>query len=89
MVFTDVITKWFSWYVLYKLLLIKIWSLYYLNKKNKIVKISASYFVGVLIHQVFELSLTQNNLPFGLIAWVIIAIGIKYSLFYNEPVSPR
>ena len=34
----------------------------------------------MLLHQAFAVSLTQNNLALGVIAWLILSIGVSRSL---------
>jgi O-antigen ligase len=42
-------------------------------------RVAASFFAGVLVHQVFEVSLTQNNIATGFLAWIIVSIGLSRS----------
>lgn len=43
------------------------------------VRLSAAFLVGILVHQVFEVSLTQNNLANGFMIWLVLAIGLNLS----------
>jgi O-antigen ligase len=61
------------------LMLWGIWREFWQGRHNKIVRLSASYFLSILVHQVFEVSLTQNSLANGFLIWLIIAIGLSYS----------
>lgn len=58
-----------------------IWHLLWQGRRNKIVRLSAAFMVGILFHQTFEVSLTQNNLKIGLLQWFIIALGVGFSLY--------
>lgn len=62
------------------LLLFNIWKLFYYGKNNLYVRLAGSFFISMLIYQVFEVSLTQNNLGVGLIIWFIMGIGVSKSL---------
>jgi O-antigen ligase len=56
------------------------WSIWrYLGQgcADPVVRLAASYLVGVIVHQTFELSITQNNLHVGILAWLIWAIGLS------------
>lgn len=47
---------------------------------RKIIKLSASFLIAVIIHQTFELTFTQNNFGIGLIQWLVILIGLSVDL---------
>ncbi|WP_436938458.1 O-antigen ligase family protein [Staphylococcus xylosus] len=57
-------------------------------KANIIIKLSAVFFFGILTHQLFEITLIQNQLSIGLFQWIIIAVGVsethKFELKYKE-----
>lgn len=57
-----------------------IWRAFWNNRYDKKVMLSASFFIGIIVYQIYEVSLTQNNLPFSLLQWTIIGMGISYSL---------
>lgn len=61
------------------LLLWVIWGQLWRGRQSTVVRISGAYFLGVLIHEVFEVSLTQNNLANGLPIWLILALGLSYA----------
>lgn len=63
-----------------------IWVSFIKNKQDRIVRLSASFFIGILFYQVFEVSLTQNQLSTGIIQWLIIAIGT--SSIINRKSNP-
>lgn len=67
------------------LMLFSIWKLLWHGRKDKKVKLSASFFIGILIQQSFEVTLTQNNMTFAILQWLIIGIGVSYSYkIYKE-----
>ena len=53
-----------------------IWLSLYNKRKDTIVRLAGSFLLGALVHEAFEVSLTQNNLTVGIIIWSIIAIGV-------------
>ena len=63
-------------FVLLIMVLRTIWKNLLLLDNNKAI-ISASYMVGVLIWQSFEVSITQNNFPSGIVVWLIFGIGLN------------
>lgn len=46
---------------------------------NIITRNTFAFFIGILVHECFEVSLTQNNLTTGLFYWLILGIGLNYS----------
>lgn len=66
------------------LLFVFIWMIFAKNRKNKIVRLSAAFFVGILMYQSFEVSLTQNQLSLGIMQWLILAIGISFATLKKE-----
>lgn len=47
------------------------------KNKNRISYVSVGLLLGMLVHESFEVSLTQNNLATGLIIWALLAIGVS------------
>ena len=47
------------------------------KNKNILSYVSVGLLLGMLVHEAFEVSLTQNNLATGLIIWALLAIGIS------------
>lgn len=62
------------------LLIGAIWHAFRVRPTNKITIIAAAYFIGLLFHQTFEVTLTQNNLSIGLLQWLILAVGLNVAL---------
>lgn len=61
-----------------------IWKAFWKNRQDTRVTLSASFLVSILIHQSFEVTLTQNQFGIGLLQWIIIAFGLNYALNKNK-----
>jgi len=59
------------------LLLWVVWGQLWPGRKSILVRLSAAFFLGILTHQIFEVSLTQTNLATGFLVWLILAIGLS------------
>ncbi|MBP1917178.1 O-antigen ligase [Lederbergia galactosidilyticus] len=68
---------------LFVIFLYSIWKRFWLNRFDQKVRFSAAFFIGIIIYQLSEVSLTQNNFSFALIQWLIIGVGLSYCL--NKP----
>src|SRR5438876_9506288 len=66
--------------VLFLLLMGRIWSFYWVGRDDPIVRLSGAFLTGILVHQTFEVSLTQNELPIGLVQWLILGMGVSQIL---------
>jgi O-antigen ligase len=64
-----------------------IWNKFWINRFDKKVVISACYLLGIIVHQVFEVTLTQNNFAIGALQWTIIGLGLSYC-FNKEKAAP-
>lgn len=60
--------------------LLSIWNCFWYGRDNRIVRLSTAFFVAVMLHQLFEVSLTQNNLAVGILQWFGLSVGLSYSL---------
>ncbi|WP_413518500.1 O-antigen ligase family protein [Carnobacterium maltaromaticum] len=67
------------------LFLSSFWKRFWVLKTSYHTRLAASFFVGILIHQSFEIALTQNQLSVGLIQWLIVGIGISRIANLEEP----
>ena len=67
------------------LLFFCIWQLFWKGRHHARVRLCASFFVALLIHQCFEVNLTQNNLAIGLLVWTVVGIGVSRSLRQTAP----
>lgn len=65
-----------------------IWSIYYISRKERITRLSASFFVGILIYSSFEVILIQNKMDTATMFWLIISIGISMSIHRRKPKLP-
>lgn len=65
--------------IVFFLLLRSIWKLTWYGKDDKRVRIAASFMIGILIEQSFEVSLTQNAMSVAILQWFIFAIAIGLS----------
>ena len=54
-----------------------VWGYYYKLKGNSTVRICASYMVGFIVSNVFELTFYSNQLAIGIIQWTSIGIGLN------------
>lgn len=59
-----------------------IWSRLWPLRKDKKVILVACFFISILIHQLFEISLFQVNFGLGMIQWLIIGLGLSFC--YND-----
>lgn len=60
-----------------------IWKTLWKNRNDRKVVLVSSFFIGIIVHQTFEVTLTQNQFVIGLLQWMIIGFGLHYSL--NNP----
>src|SRR5699024_6063574 len=58
--------------------LFKLWSKSYFYSNHQSIRVVCSYLIVIIIHQTFEISLTQNYFAIGLIQWSIISLGFSY-----------
>ncbi|MEA5598792.1 O-antigen ligase family protein [Rivularia sp. UHCC 0363] len=66
--------------IAFALLMFRIWCVYRIGYRDKIVRLSASFMIGILIHQSFEVTLIQNNLAIGLLQFMVISIGLSRTI---------
>lgn len=68
-----------------------IWKRYYKNLDDHIVRLSASYMIGILIFISFEVTLVGNAVGLALFMWFILAVGIirGNTRSYIEPQAIR
>ncbi len=70
--------------VFFVALLYQLWNIYWLGREDSIVRFSAAFLSGIMIHQMLDISLTQNNLSLGLIFWLILSIGVNRSMLSSN-----
>lgn len=61
------------------LFIMSIWKRYYRFIDNHVVRLAASYLIGILVYINFEVTLIGNTVGPGIFMWLIIGIGIIYS----------
>lgn len=61
------------------LMLWVIWARLWPGRHTVVVRLAAGYFLGMLLHQSFEVSLIQNNLGNGFLFWFIIGVALSAS----------
>lgn len=54
-----------------------IWRTFLKNRADKGTILASSFFVSILVYQIFEVSLTQKNFGLGLLQWLIIGFGLN------------
>lgn len=57
-----------------------VWKSFLGARKDIRTALASCFFISILIHQVFEVTLTQNQFGIGLLQWMIIGFGLNGSL---------
>lgn len=57
-----------------------VWRMLWKNKTDLRVKLVGAFLISMLIHQTFEVTLTQNQFSIGLLQWLIIGFGLNFAL---------
>lgn len=70
------------------LFLFFVWKTLWKNRFDIKVRLVASYVIGLMIYQLFEVSLTQNQFGLGLLQWMIIGFGLSFAL-NKESTEPK
>lgn len=55
----------------------KVWNILYDNRNYFVCRNTLAFLIGVVIWQCFEVSLTHNNLPTGIVVWLVLGIGLN------------
>lgn len=66
--------------IVFLLLIWALWNTLWSGREDPIVRLSGAFFLSIFVHQMFEVSFTQNNLSIGLLQWTIIIIGVSRSM---------
>lgn len=61
-----------------------IWHLLWAGRGSRMARLSAAFFIGILLREVFEVSMIQNNLQSGVFAWLIVAAGLGASRITDQ-----
>jgi hypothetical protein len=64
-----------------------IWRVFWHGRHDRRVRLAAGFTAAILVHQTFDVSLTQHNLSLGLLMWMIMGIGAGLAL--NSPRTAR
>ncbi|WP_204180239.1 MULTISPECIES: O-antigen ligase family protein [unclassified Staphylococcus] len=66
-----------------------IWMTLVKVKDNFIVRLTACYFIAILVHQSFEITLLQNQLSIGLLQWFILGLGLSIAIeeLHNDGIK--
>lgn len=57
-----------------------IWKMFWKKRFDRKVVLSAAFLISIIVHQSFEVTLTQNHYSIGLLQWLIIAFGLSFAL---------
>ncbi|WP_182914124.1 O-antigen ligase [Paenibacillus sp. 1011MAR3C5] len=60
------------------LVLFLIWNQFWKNRNDKRVMLTASYFIGIIVYQLFEVTLTHNATA-SVIQWMILGLGLSFA----------
>lgn len=71
-------------FVIFFLLILSIWKLLNHRLDNFVSKWSACFLLGILVYESFELTLFQNNYSIAMFQWLIITMGINFTLKDRE-----
>ncbi|WP_412520306.1 O-antigen ligase family protein [Staphylococcus simulans] len=63
--------------IIFILLLYFIFMMMIKTNKSVVARLSSAFFIAILTHQIFEITLIQNQLSIGLFQWAIIGIGLS------------
>lgn len=69
---------------LFFIILYAIWKIYYVSKDNQLTRLSASFFIGIIIYSSFEVILIQNKMDTATMFWLIISIGVSSTIYRNK-----
>ena len=61
-------------------LLNRIWTTFWLGRRDPTVRAAGAAMIGMLLHQGFVVSLTQNHVAVGTIVWLILGVGVARSI---------
>lgn len=59
--------------------ILSLWKKYYSYLNNHVVRLSASYLIGILVYINFEVSLIGNTVGPGIFMWLVIGVGLIYN----------
>lgn len=65
--------------ILLALVFFTFWKSAWENSYDKKVALSASFMIGIIIYQLFEVNLTQSNFGLGLVQWILIGFLLSFT----------
>lgn len=66
--------------ILLLIFFLAIWRTFWKNKNDPRIMIASCFFISIIIHQTFEVTLTQNQFSIGLLQWMIVGFGLAFAL---------
>lgn len=66
-------------FLVFLIVLISIWTVLQRRLDQFVAKLSACFMLGILVYNIFELTLFQNNYSIAIFQWLIMTIGISFS----------
>jgi hypothetical protein len=70
-------------------LLYSIWAIFRASRSDPVVRLCAAFFLAGCVEQIFQISLTQNNVPAGIFFWMIMGIGVHRAIFLGAAGPQR
>lgn len=65
-----------------------VWQLLWAGRRQHTVRLTAAFLVGIMLREVFEVSMIQNNLQTGVFAWLIVAAGLSSARQTSQRGAP-
>lgn len=75
--------------LIFILILFTIFMSYISKGSNRLVRLSVAAFIAILAHQLFEITLVQNQLSIGLLQWLVIATGVGVTTSKSNDKSKK
>lgn len=57
--------------------LFQVWKMFWINRHNKKVIVCACFFIGILVHQMFEVLLIKSGVAIDILMWFLIGLGLS------------
>jgi O-antigen ligase len=68
-------------------MLYAVWRVFWQGRHDNRVRLAAGFTAAILIHQTFDVSLTQHNLSLGLLMWMIMGLGAGLAINSSPPAT--
>lgn len=72
---------------LFFIFLFFLWKNFYSAKDDLSIKIAGSYFVGLMVYQLFELSLLQSTVYIAITSWILLAFSMALTNNNTKPTK--